>query len=71
MPTKKPIVQTVLEEQYYNKLKEIAEINGNRKISDQARRIIEKYIDDYETANGAIATNKTINMQDNNGTINM
>lgn len=67
MPTKKPVVQTVIEQQYYDKLKEIARINGNRKISDQARRILEQYIDNYETNNGKIIN---INI-DNNDTINI
>lgn len=64
---KKPVVQTVIEQQYYDKLKEIARINGNRKISEQTRRILEQYIENYETNNG-----KIVNIgRDNNGQINM
>ena len=60
MPTKKPVVQVVLEENYYKKLKAIAE-PLNRKISDQGRRIIEKYIDEYEKQNGPICTSEKDN----------
>ena len=40
-------------------------------MSKQLEYILKQYIDNYESTNGTIATNKTINMQDNNGTINM
>lgn len=67
MPTKKPIIQIVLEQKYFDKLKIIAAEN-DRKTSDQGRRIIEKFIDEYEQNNGAININIG---RDNNGTINL
>ena len=67
MPTKKPIVQIVLEQKYFDKLKIIATEN-DRKTSDQGRRIIEKFIDEYEQNNGTININIG---RDNNGTINI
>lgn len=67
MPTKKPIVQIVLEQKYFDKLKIIATEN-ERKTSDQGRRIIEKFIDEYEQNNGTININIG---RDNNGTINI
>ena len=67
MPTKKPIIQIVLEQKYFDKLKIIATDN-DRKTSDQGRRIIEKFIDEYEQNNGTININIG---RDNNGTINI
>lgn len=32
---------------------------------------LKKYVNDYENENGSITINKTVNMRDNNGTINM
>lgn len=53
MPTKKPIVQIVLEEKYYKKLKTIAN-QEQRSASNQGARIIEKYIEQYESEHGEI-----------------
>ena len=43
--TKKPIIQVVLEEEYYQELKKLAQAN-DRSMSKQSARIIKKYIDD-------------------------
>lgn len=67
MPTKKPIIQIVLEQKYFDKLKIIATEN-DRRTSDQGRRIIEKFIDEYEQNNGVININIG---RDNNGTISL
>lgn len=53
MPTKKPVVQVVLEEKYYKKLKALAEPD-KRSCSNQSARIIEQYIDNYEKEHGTI-----------------
>ena len=47
MPTKKPIVQVVLDEEALKKLDEIA-TNEGRTRSNIAAYIIRKYIEDYE-----------------------
>jgi metal-responsive CopG/Arc/MetJ family transcriptional regulator len=49
MPTKKPIVQVVLDEESLKKLDEIA-TNEGRTRSNIAAYIIKKYIEDYEAA---------------------
>ena len=49
MPTKKPIVQVVLDEEALKKLDEIA-TNEGRTRSNIAAYIIRKYIEDYEAA---------------------
>lgn len=70
MPTNKPKVQTLLTTKYFNKLKVIAD-QEERSISQMAAKMIEDYIDRYETENGEVKTQKTINMGDNHGNINM
>lgn len=68
MPTKKPVIQVVLEEKYFKKIKKIADSEG-RSMSNQASRIIEKFIDEYEKENGKI---NIINIEgDNHGNITM
>lgn len=57
MPTKKPVVQVVLEERYYKKLKALAEPE-KRSCSNQSARIIEQYIDAYEAEHGEIKIDK-------------
>lgn len=69
MPTNKPKVQTLLTTKYFNKLKVIAD-QEERSISQMAAIMIERYINDYESEHGEILQ-KTLNMRDNNGTINM
>lgn len=55
MPTKKPIIQTVVEESVYNKFKEICKKN-DRTESKMTAIIIKQYIDQYEEKNGEIFT---------------
>lgn len=53
MPSKKPIVQIVLNTKYFSKLKKLAE-QEERSMSNQGLRIIEKYIDEYKKEHGEI-----------------
>ena len=53
MPTKKPVIQTVIEENIYNKFKEICK-KEDRSESKMAAIIIKKYIEQYEKENGRI-----------------
>jgi metal-responsive CopG/Arc/MetJ family transcriptional regulator len=53
MPTKKPVIQTVIEENIYNKFKEICK-KEDRSESKMAAIIIKKYIEQYEQENGRI-----------------
>ena len=53
MPTKKPVLQIVLEKEYHSKLSKLAS-NKGRSASNQGARIIEKYIDEYENEPGTI-----------------
>lgn len=60
MPTKKPIVQIVLTEKYHKKLTAIAK-QEDKSTSSQGAKIIEKFIDDYETQYGEIIIEENIN----------
>lgn len=53
MPTKKPVIQTVIEENIYNKFKKICK-KEDRSESKMAAIIIKKYIEQYEQENGRI-----------------
>lgn len=53
MTNRKPIIQIVLTQKYYEKLIKLAEKEG-RSNSNQGARMIEKAIDDYENQNGEI-----------------
>lgn len=53
MPTKKPRVQTILEENQYKKLKYLCE-RDSRTESNMTKMIIEKYIKEYESIHGEI-----------------
>lgn len=53
MPSKKPIVQAVLEESTYKKFKALCE-KDERSGSKLAALIIKKYINDYEEIHGEI-----------------
>lgn len=57
MPSRKPIVQIVLNNSYHNKLKALAELD-DRSISNMGNKIIERYIDDYEKIYGEIQIKK-------------
>lgn len=48
MPTNKPKLQVILEEETFSKLKELAE-KDRRSLSQMGGLIIEKYIEEYET----------------------
>ena len=47
MPTKKPVIQTVIDENIYNKFKEICK-KEDRTESKMAAIIIKEYIEQYE-----------------------
>ncbi len=53
MPTRKPVIQTVVEESIYNKFKEICS-REDRSESKMAAIIIRQYIEQYEKVNGRI-----------------
>lgn len=53
MPTKKPIIQTVVDEDIYNKFKEICK-REDRTESKMAAIIIRQYVEQYEKDNGRI-----------------
>ena len=53
MPTKKPIVQTVLDESNFAKLKLLAN-NQDRSISNYAGYILKQFIKEYEEKFGEI-----------------
>ncbi len=54
MPTKKPIIQTVIEEDIYNKFKEICK-REDRTESKMAAIIIKQYVEQYERENGRVS----------------
>ncbi len=53
MPTKKPVIQTVIDENIYNKFKEICK-KEDRTESKMAAIIIKEYIEQYEQEHGDI-----------------
>lgn len=53
MPTKKPRVQSILEQEKYNKLKKICDLEV-RSESQMINYIITKYIESYENEHGVI-----------------
>lgn len=53
MPTKKPRIQIILETEYYEKYKKLCE-RDDRTESKLGKRIIEKYIEEYEKIHGTI-----------------
>lgn len=55
MPSKKPTLQVLMDYEYSEKF-EILCKKTKRSKSNMAQRMIEKYIDDYETENGPIIT---------------
>lgn len=57
MPTKKPRVQTILEEKEYKKFQELCKIK-DRTESKLAAIIIKEYITEYETQHGPIKVNE-------------
>ena len=53
MPSKKPIIQAVMEEETYKKFKQLC-VNDSRSASKLAGLIIKKYVNDYEAIHGEI-----------------
>lgn len=53
MPTKKPLLQAVVENETSEKFKYIAK-NEKRKVSNMLAIVIEKYIEAYEAEHGEI-----------------
>lgn len=53
MPTKKPRIQSILETDTYYKLQKLCELDG-RSESQMTKRIIEKYIQEFEQEHGEI-----------------
>ena len=53
MPSKKPIIQAVIEEETYKKFKQLC-VNDSRSASKLAGLIIKKYVNDYEAIHGEI-----------------
>jgi metal-responsive CopG/Arc/MetJ family transcriptional regulator len=53
MPTKKPVIQTVIDQKIYNKFKEICK-KEDRTESKMAAIIIKEYIEQYEQEHGDI-----------------
>ena len=70
MPTAKPRLQTIVEQETYEKVKYICQ-KEDRSESQLVKIMIKKYLEDYEDQNGSINIQKTLNMGDNHGTINM
>lgn len=67
MPSKKPRIQSILEEEIHEKFKCICE-KEMRSESQMASIIITKYVEEYENKNGTITT-KSVNIGDNNNNI--
>ena len=57
MPTKKPRIQAILEEEYYLKYKYLCERDG-RTESNMGKFILQQYIDQYEKIHGEIKVEK-------------
>ena len=53
MPTNKPRIQAILEQEYYDKFKYLQK-RDKRTESNLAKLIIEQYIDQYEQIHGKI-----------------
>lgn len=58
------------DESILEKLNIIAKENCRTR-NKEVEYALKKYVDDYESVNGSINIQKTINMGDNHGTINM
>lgn len=57
MPTKKPRIQAILEQEYYDKYKYLCDRDG-RSESNFGKYIIQQYIDQYEKIHGEIKIEK-------------
>lgn len=67
MPSKKPQIKAVIDQEEYEKFRQIAE-NENRSISNLLQTLVKDKISAYESEHGTI---KNFNVIDNKGTINM
>ena len=70
MPSKKPTIMIRTTEETKQKFEYICN-KENRSMSNQLEKMILDLIKQYETEHEKINIQKTINMGDNNGTINM
>ena len=70
MPSNKPQLKTYTSQEIIDKFEIIAK-NESRSMSKQLEHIVIEYIKKYESQNGSINIQKTLNMGDNHGTINM
>lgn len=70
MPSKKPVICVRTTDEIIEKFSIICK-EENRSMSKQAEKMIIDLIKQYEHKNGQINIGRTINMGDNNGTINM
>lgn len=68
MPSNKRKIQYLLNDEYYEKFKIIMEKEKRKSESNLSQYIVEKYIDEYEKANGNISISIG---RDNNGNINL
>ena len=59
-----------IDNELMEKLKQCC-IKEDRTVNKQIERLIKEYINNYESEHGEIVIQKTINMGDNHGTINM
>ena len=70
MPSEKPTIMIRTTQEIKEKFEYICK-KERRSMSNQAEKMIIDLIENYETKNGSINIQKTINMGDNHGTINL
>ena len=70
MPSEKPTIMIRTTPEIKEKFEYICK-KERRSMSNQAEKMIVDLIENYENKNGSINVQKTINMGDNHGTINM
>lgn len=70
MPTKKPIIQSVIDEETYEKFLRITKLEKRSK-SQLGTIAIEKFVKNYEEENGKIDIKVENIVGQNNGIINM
>lgn len=70
MPSQKPTIMIRTTQEIKEKFDYICN-KERRSMSNQAEKIIIEFIETYESQNGSINIQKTLNMGDNHGTINM
>lgn len=67
MPSNKPQLKAVIDQESYDKFKQIADYE-NRSVSNLLQTLVKDKINAYESEHGTI---KNLNIIDNKGTINM